>query len=96
MEEEMARERTKARNLQREIDDLNEANDTLARDNTNLRGQRRAPRESLLGGRRIHSIRNSSPHDDLDSIGTEGMCQAYSTWFLLVYFLPVKLHFKSN
>uniref|UniRef100_A0A915C4B4 Myosin heavy chain n=1 Tax=Parascaris univalens TaxID=6257 RepID=A0A915C4B4_PARUN len=72
MEEEMARERTKARNLQREIDDLNEANDTLARDNTNLRGQRRAPRDSLLGGRRIHSIRNSSPHDDLDSIGTEG------------------------
>ncbi|VDK44796.1 unnamed protein product [Anisakis simplex] len=72
MEEEMARERTKARNLQREIDDLNEANDTLARDNTTLRGQRRPPRDTLLGGRRIHNIRNSSPHDDLDSIGTEG------------------------
>ncbi|VDM14031.1 unnamed protein product [Wuchereria bancrofti] len=24
-----------------------------------------------MGGRRVH-IRNSSPHDDLDSIGTEG------------------------
>lgn len=67
----MTRERTKARNLQREIDDLSEANDTLARDNTNLRGHRR-PRDTLLGTRRMHNIRNNSPHDDLDSIGTEG------------------------
>ncbi|KAL3981567.1 Myosin-10 [Acanthocheilonema viteae] len=71
MEEELIREQTKARNLQRMIDDLNAANDTLARDNTNLRGQRRQVRETLLGGRRVH-LRNSSPHDDLDSIGTEG------------------------
>ncbi|VDO81587.1 unnamed protein product [Onchocerca flexuosa] len=71
MEEELIREQTKARNLQRMIDDLNAANDTLSRDNTSLRGQRRPVRDTLLGGRRVH-IRNSSPHDDLDSIGTEG------------------------
>lgn len=71
MEEELIRERTKARNLQRMIDDLNAANDTLARDNTNLRVQRRPVRDTLLGGRRVH-LRNNSPHDDLDSIGTEG------------------------
>uniref|UniRef100_A0A915PUG7 Myosin heavy chain n=1 Tax=Setaria digitata TaxID=48799 RepID=A0A915PUG7_9BILA len=71
MEEELIREQTKARNLQRMIDDLNAANDTLARDNTSLRGQRRPVRDTLLGGRRVH-LRNSSPHDDLDSIGTEG------------------------
>ena len=72
MEEEIHREKTKTRNLQRVIDDLNAANDTLARDNTSLRGQRRPVRDTLLGaGRRMH-LRNNSPHDDLDSIGTEG------------------------
>lgn len=77
MEEELIREQTKARNLQRMIDDLNAANDTLARDNTNLRGQRRQIRDTLLAGRRVH-LRNSSPHDDLDSIGTEGSGHSYS------------------
>ncbi|VDN06059.1 unnamed protein product [Thelazia callipaeda] len=72
MEEELIREQTKARNLQRVIDDLNAANDTLVRDNTNLRGQRRPVRDALLAGRRVH-LRNNSPHDDLDSVGTEGI-----------------------
>lgn len=37
LEEEMTRERTKSRNLARQIDDLNEAIDTITRENTNLR-----------------------------------------------------------
>uniref|UniRef100_A0A0R3S3V9 Myosin heavy chain, nonmuscle n=1 Tax=Elaeophora elaphi TaxID=1147741 RepID=A0A0R3S3V9_9BILA len=87
MEEELIREQTKARNLQRMIDDLNAANDTLARDNNNLRGQRRTMRESLLGGRRVH-LRNSSPHDDLDSIGTEGSRYNYlNTRILILIFV---------
>ncbi|MFH4974130.1 hypothetical protein AB6A40_000839 [Gnathostoma spinigerum] len=71
MEEEMTRERTRSRNLQREVDDLNEANETLARDNSNLRGQRRQGRDALLRGRGLHGIRTNSPHDDLDSTGTD-------------------------
>ena len=65
----MSRERVKSRNLQREIDDLTEANESLLQ-TKNLRRQPRPSRDNF-SGRRMH-FQNNAPQDDLDSIGTEG------------------------
>ncbi|VDM76368.1 unnamed protein product [Strongylus vulgaris] len=76
-EEEMTRERAKSRSLQREIDDLTEANDTLIRENNNLRGGAARRNRENMRLRSAYQIPGSSDNltrnDDEDgSIGTEG------------------------
>ena len=76
----MSRERVKSRNLQREIDDLTEANESLLQ-TKNLRRQPRPSRDNF-SGRRMH-LQNNAPQDDLDSIGTEGY---FSIFFITHFF----------
>ncbi|CAD6193083.1 unnamed protein product [Caenorhabditis auriculariae] len=59
-EEELARERTKVRTLQREIDDLIEANDTLTREATALRGGANRRRADNIRLRTAYQVAGSS------------------------------------
>lgn len=90
-DEDLNRERNKARNLQRQIDDLHEANETLTRDYNALRSNatrrttltsaasnRRQYGSSSTIGRQIgNSTDNLNRTEDNESVGTDGSLPLY-------------------
>lgn len=91
VDEDLNRERNKGRSLQRQIDDLHEANETLTRDNNALRtnvtrrttlvpgaSNRRQYGSSSTIGRQIgSSTDNLNRTEDNESIGTDGSLPPY-------------------
>lgn len=84
LEDDLRSERSKIRNLQREIDDLTEANETLIRDNGALRStnkrttlsvnntRRQYGSSSTIAGRNNGSSDNLNRTEDNESVGTDG------------------------